>query len=253
MLYKKKNLFQVFGAFLLLSLNNQAMACELVEGYELPKQANWGELCRFSEGLAPIEQKGQYGFIDNYGQIVITPSYDFAAPFSEGLANVEKQGKWGYIDKQGKVVIPIVYDDARWFSEGLAAVNINDNWGFINRQNKLQVPAIFEETEGFSEGLAPVKKNDNWGFIDSYGNMQILPQYQIADIFIEGLALVAKDNKYGYINKLNRTIIPFEYDFPLLRFNNGFNNDIATLMKDNKAVEVNKQGEVVSLNGFMTD
>ena len=83
----------------------------------MPKQANWGELCRLLQGLAPIEKKGQYGFIDNYGQIVITLSYDFAAPFSEGLANVAKQGKWGYIDKQGKIVIPIVYDDARWFPE----------------------------------------------------------------------------------------------------------------------------------------
>ncbi len=52
----------------------------------------------------------------------IAPQYDNAGQFSDGLAPVEKNGKWGYIDENNKVVIPFRYDIAGLFSEGYAIV-----------------------------------------------------------------------------------------------------------------------------------
>jgi hypothetical protein len=43
---------------------------------------------RFSEGLAVVQQKKQFGYIDSTGQIVIPLQFVHADPFSEGLALV---------------------------------------------------------------------------------------------------------------------------------------------------------------------
>ena len=42
--------------------------------------------------------------------------------------------KYGFINEFGKIVINPVFDSADYFSEGLAAVELNDKWGFINQK-----------------------------------------------------------------------------------------------------------------------
>ena len=43
-----------------------------------------------------------------------------------------EKGQTGYIDKKGKVVIPLKYEDAHNFKEDMAAVKSNGKWGFID-------------------------------------------------------------------------------------------------------------------------
>lgn len=51
----------------------------------------------FSEGLAPVEEDGVYGYIDTTGNWVFRPQFESARPYSEGRAAVCLDGKWGYI------------------------------------------------------------------------------------------------------------------------------------------------------------
>jgi hypothetical protein len=71
--------------------------------------------------------------------MVIPPQYDadfYVIEFSEGLAPVQVGGKFGFIDKTGKMVIPPKYDDAFSFSEGLALVKIGDKFRYIDKTGK---------------------------------------------------------------------------------------------------------------------
>lgn len=103
--------------------------------------------------LFPIEVKGQMGYIDKTGKVVIEPQFDNAELewFSEGLAlvmigdhkdteKVDQYGripsinhKYGYIDMTGKIVIPPQFDHARPFSEGLAGVETAGKNGYIDK------------------------------------------------------------------------------------------------------------------------
>lgn len=63
----------------------------------------------------------------------IAPQFDSAWSFSEGLAPVEVGGKWGYVDKTGKYAISPQFDRAFPFSEGLAAAKAGGKWGFVQK------------------------------------------------------------------------------------------------------------------------
>ena len=52
--------------------------------------------------LLPIKKDGKYGYINEKGEVVIQPKYEFANQFYDGLASVKIEGKKGFIDKGGK-------------------------------------------------------------------------------------------------------------------------------------------------------
>ncbi len=67
------------------------------------------------DGLMPVSQNGQYGYINEQASWVIPPQWDHAWEFESGLAPVEKDGKLAYIDHAGTVVwqeAPMVYYNA---------------------------------------------------------------------------------------------------------------------------------------------
>src|SRR5450830_1605932 len=159
---------------------------------------------RFSEGLARVELKGKYGYINTQGKMVTPIIYDQVYDFSDndgGLAEVELKGKWGYINTQGKMVTPIIYDEIDSFSNGLAPVKLKGKWGYINNKGKMVIPAVYDQTYGFFDGLACVVLNSKWGYIDTKGKMVIPAIYDIASpLFTDGVSEVWLNNKMGYID-----------------------------------------------------
>lgn len=109
----------------------QAWACPK------PKAVGYDRVGCLLDGLAKVQSKGKFGFIDETGNVIIPIQYDEAGAFiyKEPVAKVSLNGKWGFIDKAGKVVIPIQYDDAGGFSGGLVALKKGNKWGYVNVQH----------------------------------------------------------------------------------------------------------------------
>lgn len=104
------------------------------------------------------ENDYKYGFINNKGEMVIQPKYDYADYFREGYARVNVGtvwslmdswkrsrlgGKWGFIDREGNLVIDTVFDYADPFYKGIARVFVFESRdkdiskakiGYIDRQ-----------------------------------------------------------------------------------------------------------------------
>lgn len=79
------------------------------------------------------------GYIDIQGKVVIPPNPNIrtAESFSEGLASVEIKGKWGYINKSGSIVIEPKFQEVSPFTNGLAYVKVNAaSEGFINHSGQ---------------------------------------------------------------------------------------------------------------------
>jgi hypothetical protein len=165
----------------------------------------------FSEGLAGVEQKDKWGYMDKAGRQIIPPRYNDVHHFSEGLAAVQLGDKYGYIDRSGKMIIPPTFGSADQFSGGLALVQLDsagNRWGYIDKSGKLVIKGEgFVMARGFSEGLAAVQgKNGKYGFIDKTGNFVIPPQFYRVGDFSDGLAAVVpvRDSWPGNLNYINQ-------------------------------------------------
>jgi hypothetical protein len=131
----------------------------------------------FHEGLAAVSsEKGLWGYIDRSGKLVIQKQYGFADDFSEGLAGVVVDRKFGFINQKGEMVISPRFTprqgDYAWsgivatsrFSEGLAPVTTtidfetNKTYGYINPKGDFVIAPQFLAAQLFSEGLALVVK-----------------------------------------------------------------------------------------------
>lgn len=202
----------------------------------------------FSEGLAPVKEnsKGNWGFIDTQGNLVIDYQFSSVYDFREGLACVQSSDSdlWGYIDTTGNVVIPMEYDHVVYFSDGIAHVVKNGTGYIIDKTGAVLAETEFESSGECSEGLINVKKDDKWGYIDEQGNLIIDCQYDVSGHFSEGLAWVCKDDRSGYIDDQGNVVIDFIYDAD---YNNSseFTNGYAVVEKDGKYGMIDKQGNTV--------
>ncbi|MBM0654623.1 WG repeat-containing protein [Capnocytophaga genosp. AHN8471] len=131
----------------------------------------------------------------------------------------KKEGKYGYLDEYGAVVIPFIYDGVKTFSGFMAAVKKGDKWGFINAAGEEKLPFIYDEAEVFYQGkwlssiLCLVKKDGKWGYINTKGIVIIPFAYDELDDFgTDDYCAAKKNGKWGYIDKNNKVIIPFIYD-----------------------------------------
>lgn len=120
--------------------------------------------------LYAVKIQGDWGFIDQGGELVIPARFGSARAFHEGLAAVEMgvkvervvrdhtESTWGFIDTHGEMVIEATYEWVGDFHEGLASVRVEGRYGFIDREGKLVIPTAWPGRVGhFSQGRAFVE------------------------------------------------------------------------------------------------
>lgn len=164
--------------------------------------------CQFSEGLAPVREGSEWGYIDATGAMVIPCQFSSAKPFSGGLAQVSqggmKGGTYGFIDTSGKMVV--VMDTQKYeygeFHDGLVSVKDKktSKYGYIDKNGNLAVECKYSgyvSNRNFSCGRAMVYDSDLgfYGYIDAAGREVIPCQFSDAKPFVNGIAfvMVAKD------------------------------------------------------------
>jgi hypothetical protein len=182
-----------------------------------------------------VEKK--WGFINDRGEVVIEPQFDWAREFSDGMCQVNKRGKWGYIDESGAWMFdaPLTHDD-RPFRCGVAVIYTATGKGIVDRRGQV-IECPFDWICEFNEGLAAVyvrpktKENkplafgptlEQWGFINTKGELVIPTKYTSARAFSHGLAPVyvggvndsctgLHGGKWGFIDKSGKLVIEPQY------------------------------------------
>ena len=195
----------------------------------------------FAEGLAVVEQAGQFGYIDPSGQVVVEPQFEFAADFAFGLAPVVVDGRFGYIDQTGQTVIEPQFSGARAFTaEGLALVRPDQSFGYIDQSGQFAIEPQFETASNFSDGLAAVTVDGQYGYIDDSGQVVIEPQFDFAASFAEGLAAVLVDDQVGFIDQSGQIVIAPAYDFA-----QNFSEGLAAVRVDGLTGFIDPAGQMV--------
>lgn len=164
---------------------------------------------------------GRWGYVDEDGDWVIKPRYDYAYGFSEGLALVRLDEKSGFIDQTGKEVVPCIYDYAWDFCEGFARVELDDKRGYIKPDGSWLVEPKFDGAGYFSEGLASVELDDKYGYIKTDGSWLVEPKFDDADAFEYGIARVKVADEEFVIDTTGKRVLESGEKLSLLKGSNG--------------------------------
>lgn len=164
------------------------------------------------DALFPISINNNWGLMNQDGQVVVFPRFDWTDYSFEGFARYISNGKTGFLrgdpardDDPREFFIMASYDYADRFNEGVAVVMSDGKWGMIDKTRKLLVPMQFDGVLRMQDGFAGVLKDGKAGFVNRAGKLKIPLQYKRIRSFHDGLAAVQFPNDtWGYINKTGR-------------------------------------------------
>ena len=201
-----------------------------------------------------------WGFINDYGQYMSEPIFDFApSDFSKDKKNnaAKANGKWGFLhfipDSHFNILIcfsiaPTFEDAEPYISEGLACVKFDKKWGYVDYekvQNRLvsialfahetiipvdgseffAIPPKYDDAYSFSEGLARVMVNPN---VDKSGELNI---HHLIDPRLQG-------GLWGFIDKTGAFVIKPQFDLA-----GNFSEGLAPVAIKRKMGYVDKTGK----------
>lgn len=194
---------------------------------QVPQHA---KLLGFSEHMSICQVDNKFGYIDESGECIISPIFDYAGKFFNGYAVVgignidiknrpylDSNGRYGYINKKGHFITPIHFSKAHNFSENLACVQKDGKFGYINEKNQTMIPFRFSFADAFSEGKACVVLDNNYYYIDAHGQgMSCGCNY--AESFSDGMAYIevheVSGGFCGFIDRNDNIIyMPHDFDF----------------------------------------
>lgn len=200
----------------------------------------------------PFIKDNLYGYMDELGNVVISPKYAYAFEFSEGLAAVADANElFGYIDVEGNLVIPHRYRMAQRFSEGLAVVDIGNE----EFETTKEYEANYNYGEDYEEMLW-LPHNGNYKYIDKEGHFVFEDAFLLAEDFQGSLALVGAEEKgqlmYSYIDKQGKSKATFKENVGKM---SSFKNGVAIIQhgKDYKVInqDCDTVLEVKGYNSFV--
>lgn len=90
----------------------------------------------------------KYGIADISGRAITQPIYDNIWYFSEGIAPVRQGNNWGFVYPNGQIAIDLKFEKVTNFKHGLAAAKINGKWGYIDHSGQWVIKPTLQNTDG---------------------------------------------------------------------------------------------------------
>ncbi len=181
----------------------------------------------------PINLNNYWGLMNQNGQVVVLPRYDWTDYTFENFTRFVMGGKTGYLyndasddTNNDEFAIPPIYDYADRFSNGVAVVMIEKRWGMIDKAGKVLLPLEFDGVLRMQDGFAGVQRGDRCGFINRAGDLKIPFEYKRIHSFHNGYAAVQlPDDRWGYIDK--RGVMVWLDDTGRVRYLGDFHEEYA--------------------------
>ena len=151
--------------------------------------------------------------------------FDDVRKFCDGIAAVQYKDKWGYIDLNGNIIYPMTCDRVEDFRDGFGQIEIGGKTTVIDKTGTLHPNLCFKyrgdkEDPSIDEPKLEVFYQDNkCGYKDPLGNIVIPAIYDSFGSWDERrlpidneFFIMRKGDKHGCINRNGDEILPFEFD-----------------------------------------
>jgi len=169
--------------------------------------------------LWSVERNGQSGLVDNYGQWLTRPIYQWIGGYYQSnvpYLSYMLAGRIGFMDTTGREVIePVLdYDMVNFeltFAKNKLWASKGGRWGLLHSNGHWLIPPKFIETSGRSNTGAWVNTEPGlWGYIDTSGNFLVapMPLDRPWQRFSNGVAVVYQYGKNGVLGIDGKWKIP---------------------------------------------
>ncbi|WML42932.1 WG repeat-containing protein [Neobacillus sp. PS3-40] len=229
----------------------------------------------FHEGKAVVKNlDGSYSLIGLAGKIIKTYPYAFVGNYGEGLLAFQKTagGNFGYMDEQGEIVIGPQFSEARPFIEGRAIVNVSEefkgHYGLIDRNGHFILKPHYQTIISLGEGRVAIGKaiiaekpyvGSLYAIADIDGHILTGFIYNGLTKFVEGRASAYNEQSTFFIDingkrieslptvlgsgelHFDKTLIKAEVDFRLQYFT----NKSEVVWEQNQLIPLNSQYSVI--------
>lgn len=223
----------------------------------------------FHDGKAVVKGiDGKSKIINREGNIIHSFDYPFVGELREGLLpfKAEENGKYGYIDEFGEVVIEPKFTRAFSFRDGRAIAGIGEDYlyndGLINREGIFIYESIYADILRLDEdrvalGKAIDKEHPTIGRIYAIANLdgKILTNFIYTDVqeFKDGYASVTDEKNTFFINENGKTAnhLPITKGSGTLSFEGALikgNIDMRLRYYNQKGILVWSQNQNINLN-----
>ena len=208
--------------------------------------------------LYPFEKDGLYGYMDENGNVLVAPKYEFCTDFSDGVGIArDADGYERYVYANGEMSEKYCYHALGFYSEGVAARYVRDYKEgekqhtfdgiecivkVFDKEGNIVIDEEFEDVYGFTGGIARViDLSGKPRYINKAGEtVKISGIAEVEDLFDSGYISLKSDGKEMlYDNKMNK-ISDAEYDC-ILDARDGF----VIAMRNGKKSAFDFQGNIV--------
>ena len=211
------------------------------------------------QDLIPVaNEKGEWGYADSNGKIVVKCKYSQANSYINGVAIVKDDDKYGFLDSNGKpkgegIAYTAIDQYAgtdfflvalggkkytgkiksrltlvpRYFKGSTNDAIIGAKWGLVDKSGNIVLKPDYDEISSIRDDIAYIIKNEKWGVIDKYGKLIVEPKKYIvmSDFTDKGLSLVRITNsKIGVIDKTGRVVVEPKYPNAFLYYDDPSSN-----------------------------
>jgi hypothetical protein len=206
----------------------------------------------YKEGFSRIRKNQVYGFINDKGEEIITPQYDYAEPFNHGKA-LTKKFFWQFVDKNGNEseVLKGV-KEAKALSEGISIVTFENGKSALIDNNFDQtlkpISDEFDEISVLNAQTLIVSQKNKFGLVTIFGKEKLPLTYEKIIKINESdeWMIIKKGGKYGLVDIAGEALINTEYDkietFSMFSIGSkAYLNLLATNEKGLRLIEINNR------------
>lgn len=215
----------------------------------LRENPNYGLVEDFKEGFSRIQKNQVYGFLNETGQEVVIPQYDYAEAFNHGKALVKKF-YWYFIDANGnesEVLKNVVEAKAYQVGKSIAKFG-NGKMALIDNDFDVSAKPIsqeFDEISVLNNTRLIIKSNNKYGLMDIEGRILLNLEYDKIKKISESdeWMIIEKNKKQGLVDVSGEAFIKADYDkietFSILSVGDKtFLNLLATNEKGVRLIEI---------------
>lgn len=181
---------------------------------DIDLSSKYDKILSFCSHVAIVRKDGMDFILDlySYEMKILGSNYKVVSDFINRMAVIKgRNGKYGLINEEGDIVIEPEYQYLSLEGEDMVLFREGKNYGYMDRMENIIIPAAFKEITPFYKDRAIFKVNGKEGVVDITGKVIVLPEYMEVIGIRDNLYILRTEKGVGVFNEKGKAVTEPKY------------------------------------------